>query len=271
MERPELLPAIKVLDDELAALERQAAELRSTINMLCKRAGLTLRYAEANAPAGPSLTQIRSDSFYGKKMQTAVREFLELRKAQNLSAAKPREIFDALSAGGFEFEAQDETTALISLRATLRKNSGTFHKLPNGQYGLRAWYPNAKAPKPDEEEKTPPAKRPLKRNAKGTKRPLRVRPRPSGLSPVMSFVLDVMKDGAEWTTERLKAEAIARSVPGIDAATNKSVFQGTLLSLKSRSLASPAGQGLWRLTSAKADAESGSKTTTADTGRASAA
>src|SRR6185312_9267671 len=115
-------------------------------------AGLTPRYAEVtSASASIGLTQIKSDTFYGKKMQTAAREFLEMRKRADLSAAKPREIFDALKAGGFEFDTKDETTALISLRGALRKNSTTFHKLPNGEYGLRIWYPNAKASRQDDE------------------------------------------------------------------------------------------------------------------------
>ena len=27
---------------------------------------------------------------------------------------------------------------------TLGKNSGIFHKLPNGRFGMLSWYPNAK-------------------------------------------------------------------------------------------------------------------------------
>ena len=34
-----------------------------------------------------------------------------------------------------------------SLRISLGKSSHTFHKLPNGQYGLLEWYPNVKPPK----------------------------------------------------------------------------------------------------------------------------
>ena len=34
----------------------------------------------------------------------------------------------------------------------MRKNSSIFHRLPNGQYGLTAWYPNMKRPKVAVEE-----------------------------------------------------------------------------------------------------------------------
>ena len=138
MTRPELIPAIDALEEELAALDRQAADLRSTINLLCERAGLELRYAATNGPAhAVAATSIKPDTFYGKRMQPAAREFLEMRKRGDSGPATPRQIFNALTTGGFQFEAKDETTALVSLRAMLRKNSGTFHKLPNGEYGLR--------------------------------------------------------------------------------------------------------------------------------------
>lgn len=181
------LAAIDALEAELAELERQAGEIRNMINLLCRRIGRELRYAESTTSgAGPMISQIKSDTFYGKKMNTAAREFLELRKKADLGPAKPREIFDALGAGGFEFEAKDETTALISLRSALRKNTVTFHKLPNGQYGLKAWYPNAKAAKDisggeDEDEapivvKPKPTKAKRRFTLKGPRRPPKRRP-----------------------------------------------------------------------------------------------
>jgi hypothetical protein len=61
--------------------------------------------------------------------------------------ATTREIFDALKEGGFVSGAKDDNTGLVVLRTMLRKNTGTFAKLQNGKYGLRAWYPNLKPPK----------------------------------------------------------------------------------------------------------------------------
>ncbi len=72
-----------------------------------------------------------------------------MRKAQGGDGpAKPREIFDALKAGGFEFEAKDDNIAMIGLRNMLRKRYETFQKLSSGTYGLCAWYPDAKKKKP---------------------------------------------------------------------------------------------------------------------------
>jgi hypothetical protein len=71
-----------------------------------------------------------------------------MRKSAGLGPATPREIYDALIQGGYQFETKNEQVALVSLRSNLRKNSRMFHKLPNGQYGLLSWYPNAKPAKP---------------------------------------------------------------------------------------------------------------------------
>jgi hypothetical protein len=141
-------PAIAALQSELADIERKARELKSTINVLCKHAGTPELYPNLQTEgSGPTVTAIRADTFYGKVINTAAREYLEMRKTAGLGPATPREIYDALVAGGFQFEAKNDQVALVGLRSNLRKNSKTFHKLPNGQYGLLSWYPNAKPSK----------------------------------------------------------------------------------------------------------------------------
>jgi hypothetical protein len=145
-------PAIDALEKDAADLERQWNALVTTINVLREKAGLPPRPtgglpgtgpARESAAAGQKVS-ITHDTFYGKRMGTAAREYLEMRKSAGEGPAKPREIFDALTAGGFQFETKDEETALVSLRAALRKNTTTFEKLPNGTYGLSVWYPGAK-------------------------------------------------------------------------------------------------------------------------------
>lgn len=150
--RPEFAPAIDALERDLADLERKANETRVAINTLCRHAGMPPRYPEGGGGGSKSkpLSQIRSDTFYGKKMSTAAREYLDMRRASDLGPAKPREVFDALTKGGYTFGAKDDNTALTILRATMRKNSTTFHRLPDGSYGLLAWYPDAKPTKQGE-------------------------------------------------------------------------------------------------------------------------
>ena len=148
--------ALEVLMRKLADLERKGNGLLETINDLRAEDGLAPLPPFSGKGGGSSSstpgaaaanTQIRPDSFYGKKLQTAVREFLEMRMAAAggaTSPATPREIYEAITHGGYEFDAKDETTALIGLRQLLRKRTAFFHKLPNGTYGLTVWYPDAK-------------------------------------------------------------------------------------------------------------------------------
>jgi hypothetical protein len=151
-------PALEILERRLADLERKANGLIETINDLRAEDGMPPRAplggsdssARGAGAASPALAQIKPDTFYGKKMQTAVREYLEMRKLAAGGAtnpATPREIFTAITQGGFQFDTKDETGALIGLRALLRKRTMFFHKLPSGTYGLTAWYPDAKKPK----------------------------------------------------------------------------------------------------------------------------
>jgi len=149
-------PAIDALEKDFADLERQANGLLHTLNLLREKAGLPPRpggwqvgqtHSGSHAASGSAI-KLHSDSFTGKKLGSAVREYLEMRKRSGGDApATSREIFDALKDGGFVSGAKDDATALVVLRTMLRKNTVTFAKLQNGKYGLRSWYPNLKTPK----------------------------------------------------------------------------------------------------------------------------
>jgi hypothetical protein len=134
------------MEAQFAELERKGNAIVEVINDLRAEDGLGPRtpFGGGGRPAGApgtaaTPTEIRPDSYFGKKLQTAAREYLEMRMANAggaTSPATPREIYDAITKGGYQFETKDETTALITLR-----------KLPNGTYGLAVWYPDAKKPK----------------------------------------------------------------------------------------------------------------------------
>lgn len=148
----ELLPAIALLEREHEEMERNANALLSTINVLRIRAGLPPKQPGSGSSgpgAGSStpLTQIKGDTFYGKKLQTAIREYLEMRRAAGDGPATPRQIYDAITAGGFKFEAATPEIALVGMRALLRKRTNFFHKLPTGAYGLTSWYEHLKTPR----------------------------------------------------------------------------------------------------------------------------
>lgn len=88
---------------------------------------------------------INPSQFYGKTPITAAREYLDIRG----QAVKQEEILESLIVGGFDFGAQGwtEPMRLKNLSISLGKNTGIFHRLPNGMIGLLKWYPNAKAKK----------------------------------------------------------------------------------------------------------------------------
>ncbi|ABE61108.1 hypothetical protein Nham_2406 [Nitrobacter hamburgensis X14] len=137
---------ISELAAEITAEEASLRKKKETVNTLCGAIGRPPAYSlESAATALP--TQIRSDQFYGQPLAASVRTILEMRRAQNLGAAANREIYDSLVAGGYEFDTKSEDIAQKSLRNSLAKNTALFHKLPNGQFGLLAWYPNVKKPK----------------------------------------------------------------------------------------------------------------------------
>ena len=153
MEKDELIAVIGHFQKKVDDAERELRELKKMVNMLCQDAGLPPRFVDiGNSRDAEAITRIKPDSFYGKQLSTAIREFLTMRKSQDMGPAKPREIFESLRLGGYEFETKDDEIALNSLRATLRKNSAVFHRLPNGSYGLLAWYPDAKKSKNSDEK-----------------------------------------------------------------------------------------------------------------------
>ena len=146
--------AINELEKDIVALERKRNGLIDAVNVLREKAGLPPREpigpngdgSGAATSAGGATSTLRSDQFYGKRMGAAARAYLEMRKASGEGPAKPRAIYEALVAGGYEFRGKGETNQMVVLRTTLRK-SPMFHKLPNGLWGLTEWYPSVKAAK----------------------------------------------------------------------------------------------------------------------------
>ncbi|MDB5610934.1 MAG: hypothetical protein JWP25_7834 [Bradyrhizobium sp.] len=162
------------LDPAIAAFERRredalasVAECERTINTLCKEAGYPPRYAETTTNNSMKVTQISDDTFYGQKQTPAMRMYLEMRKAQGLGPATPRDIYQALEQGGYVFEAKNSEIAMVGMRALLRTQPNVFHRLPQGTWGLTTWYPDAKKPK---EEPKPKKKKAAARKSGAVKK-----------------------------------------------------------------------------------------------------
>jgi len=128
-----------------AEVDDHIRDKKTTVNTLCGVAKRPLMY-QIDTPEQVAPSHIRPDQFYGQPLASAVRVILEMRKSQG--AAQVAEIYDALIKGGYQFQTKNDEVARQSLRNSLAKNTVTFHKLPNGRFGLLSWYPNAKAPKP---------------------------------------------------------------------------------------------------------------------------
>jgi hypothetical protein len=149
---------IETLQGEVVEKEKEIVDLKKTINSLCPKANIPPIYPDIELKStGSSSGQFRNDHFYGQPLASAIREILSARKAGGHGAASVGDIYTTLINGGFKFDVSNEDNAKRGLRISLSKNNVTFHKLPNGNWGLRDWYPNIKdtKEKPDDEEESP--------------------------------------------------------------------------------------------------------------------
>lgn len=145
----DFIPAINRMTADIEKRDTETAEMKRMVNKLCGYAGVAPRYPDT-MPTGGGPGGIKGDQFHGKPLATAVRSYLEMRGAADAGgqgAASIREIFDALKSGGFAFETKNDANSMRGLRISLAKNTPVFYRLPNGQYGLRSWYPTAKTPR----------------------------------------------------------------------------------------------------------------------------
>jgi hypothetical protein len=137
--------AIALLQRKLKEQEREVSKTKETINRLCEAAGKPAIYADTDVSAGVVMAVTRADQFYGQPLATAVRQILEMRHAAGTGPATVKEIYETLKQGGYSFETKNDLNAMRGLRVSLTKNVALFHKLPNGQFGLVAWYPKIQA------------------------------------------------------------------------------------------------------------------------------
>lgn len=138
--KAEFQPAIEALQKTLAEQERQVIETKTMINKLCELAGAAMPYPDTGEVSQIHVGSIQGDTFYGKSVNTAAREYLEMRRAAKLGPATPRDVFEALKKGGFVFNSKNETNSITVIRTALSKQSSIFHRLPTGEYGLTKWY-----------------------------------------------------------------------------------------------------------------------------------
>ena len=139
---------LAVLQGKLKEQEQAVLETKRLMNTICRLHNEPPMFsdAELNTTSGPSLS-IQSDQFYGQPLASGIRQILEMRKSINQGPATVNDIYDALKEGGYKFETKNDDNARRGLRISLMKNTATFHKLPNGKFGLLEWYPGVKPAK----------------------------------------------------------------------------------------------------------------------------
>lgn len=133
---------------KLAEMEKAVIDMKTLINGLCAMAGKPPLYADSALVPSNTPMAIRRDQFYGRGIYEALKEILEIRKSESKGPATVNELHAALRSGGYNFEAKDEENEKRGVRISLAKNSGVFHRLPEGNtWGLLKWYPGIKPPK----------------------------------------------------------------------------------------------------------------------------
>jgi len=150
-----LSAAIKELLGKLKELGHSVIETKKAINLLRSMRGEKPLFTDTELKQSSDV--LKSDQYYGKPLATAAREYLEYRD----EACTADSIFKGLQEGGFDFVVfnWNKSDRLRIFSMSLAKNTSTFHRLPNGTYGLAVWYPDLKKPKikrtkaPEEEEK----------------------------------------------------------------------------------------------------------------------
>jgi hypothetical protein len=144
------------LQDKVRKQEEELIQTKRMINGLCAHAGMDAIYPDADLQQrqGVTLGVLRSDLYYGRPLATCVREYLEMRRAANKGAAPLEDIISALETGGYDLPSisADKDGQKRGVAISLAKNNSTFHRLPNGDWGLAAWYPNAREKKPKSED-----------------------------------------------------------------------------------------------------------------------
>jgi hypothetical protein len=133
--------AARILSERLSHRETAIVEMRSAIDCIRQESNKTTHpHAQLAELKSAQTIRIRRDLFFGMRLSTAVQKHLQMRG----EATDPDEILRALWEGGFNVVTlgSSEDQRLANLISTLWKNNKTFHRLPNGAFGLVTWYAN---------------------------------------------------------------------------------------------------------------------------------
>jgi hypothetical protein len=142
----EIQAQMRPLQEQIKPVLDQIDSKKKLVNQLCHAAGAEPFYPEVDSEKAATigLGPILPDQYFGKPVATVVRDILERRKRAGLSAIPLADLYEAMKAGGFEFDNKDPEIARRNVAITLGKNTQTFTRVPStGSWGLAEWYPNA--------------------------------------------------------------------------------------------------------------------------------
>ena len=134
-----LRQAVRILSNRVRQRETSVERMRGAIDCINEEVNNTTQSkAQPNEFTSSKSFRIRRDSFFGMPLSTAVQKDLQTHS----EALDVDEILRDLRDGGFAVATIGTTQEqqLANLDLTLWKNTKTFHRLPNGAYGLIGWY-----------------------------------------------------------------------------------------------------------------------------------
>ncbi len=137
---------IEELKQKIAEREKELNDEKAVVNKLCAMVNKPAIYAIEEEAAAVPVSSLRGDEYYGRPFAGVVTTVLENRKIQGIGPATVKEIYEQMTAGGYQFDTKNEANAMRGMRISMTKNI-KFHKLPNGKWGLTEWYPKIKADK----------------------------------------------------------------------------------------------------------------------------
>lgn len=131
--------AARILSERLSHRETAVVQMRNAIDCVKQEIDKPT-HPHAQLAELKSAQPIRKDLFFGMQLSSAVQKYLQMRG----EATDPDEILRVLREGGFTTHSlgSSEDEQLENLTSTLWKNAKTFHRLPNGAFGLVTWYAN---------------------------------------------------------------------------------------------------------------------------------
>lgn len=142
-----LIEAIEVLKQKVEQQAKALNDAKKAVNQFCVLIGEQPVYEISGEPEiGQIATNLKGHEYYMKGLATVIGDILE-RRGVNNGPMTIKEIYEQMKAGGYKFETKSDDNAMRNIRISMTKNSVTFHKLPNGKFGLVKWFPELKEKK----------------------------------------------------------------------------------------------------------------------------